>query len=179
MTLLVNWSFKMLGVSQFKGPSAHCLIRKQFHAKTSLIRWNSVHFGRIQKKIKTTQALIDKVQQLPPTSSTFSTESNLKITLEELLLQEETLWKQKSRDTRLTYFDLNTKFFHTSTVIRRRSNAINFLQTREGGWLSDRANIGGSFVTHFANLFASFHLILMMSWLSSSPQSFQMKITIS
>jgi hypothetical protein len=28
------------------------------------------------------------------------------------------------------------------------------LQTR-GGWLSDRAAIGGFFVTHFANLFAS------------------------
>jgi hypothetical protein len=76
-----------------QGSLAHCLIRKQFHAKTSLIRWNSVYFGRIQKKkkIKTTQALIDKVQQLPPTSSTFSTESILKIIFEELLLQEETL----------------------------------------------------------------------------------------
>jgi hypothetical protein len=49
------------------GSPAHCLIRKQFHTKTSLIRWNSVHFGRIQKKIKTAQALIDKVQQLPST----------------------------------------------------------------------------------------------------------------
>ena len=29
------------------------------------------------------------------------------------------------------------------------------MQTREGGWFSDRADIGGSFVTHFANLFAS------------------------
>jgi hypothetical protein len=114
-----------------------------------------VHFGRIQQKIKTTQALIDKVQHLPPTPSSFSTETNLKITLEELLLQEETLWKQKSRETWLTCSDLNTKFFHSSTVIRRRSNAINFLQSREGGWFSDRADIGGSFVSHFTTLFAS------------------------
>jgi hypothetical protein len=138
-----------------QGSPAHCLIRKQSHTKTSLIRWNSVHFGRIQQKIKTTQALIDKVQHLPPTPSSFSTETNLKITLEELLLQEETLWKQKSRETWLTCSDLNTKFFHSSTVIRRRSNAINFLQSREGGWFSDRADIGGSFVSHFSNLFAS------------------------
>jgi hypothetical protein len=29
------------------------------------------------------------------------------------------------------------------------------LKTSAGGWLSDRAEIGGAFVNHFANLFAS------------------------
>jgi hypothetical protein len=35
-----------------QGPPTHCLIRKQFHTKLSLKRWNSTHFGRIQKKKK-------------------------------------------------------------------------------------------------------------------------------
>jgi hypothetical protein len=99
--------------------------------------------------------LIDKVQQLPPSPSSFSTESNLKICLDELLIQEETLWKSKSRELWLTCSDLNTKFFHSSTIIRRRANSVNFLKTSAGGWISDRADIGDHFVHHFTNLFSS------------------------
>jgi hypothetical protein len=74
------------------------LIRKQFHTKESLKRWNAIHFGNIQKKIKATKAMIDKVQQLPPSPSSFSSEANLKVSLDELLIQEEVLWKSKSRE---------------------------------------------------------------------------------
>jgi hypothetical protein len=94
-----------------RGSLAHYLIMKQFHPKVSLHRWNSIHFGRIQKTIKFPRLLIDKVHKSPYPSS-FSTESNLKIALDELLLQEETLWKLKSRETWLTCTDLNTIFTH-------------------------------------------------------------------
>jgi hypothetical protein len=80
------------------GPPAHCLTRKQFHTKESLKRWNAIHFGNIQKKIKATKAMIDKVQQLPLSPSSFSSEANLKDSLDELLIQEEVLWKSKSRE---------------------------------------------------------------------------------
>jgi hypothetical protein len=71
------------------------------------------------------------------------------------LLKEEILWKSKSRELWLSCSDLNTKFFHTSTIIKRRSNAVNFLKTDSGSWLSDRASIGATFVSHFTNLFSS------------------------
>jgi hypothetical protein len=66
------------------------------------------------------------------------------------------LWKSKSREIWLTSKDLNTKFFHTSTLIKRRSNAVNFLKIGPRNWILDRATIGGSFVYHFSNLFSSF-----------------------
>ena len=99
--------------------------------------------------------MIDQVQQLPSNPSSFSSKSNLKISLDELLIQEETLWKSKSKEIWLTCFDLNTKFFHTSTIIKRRANAINFLKTSVGGWISDKVDIGDNFVNHFTNLFSS------------------------
>jgi hypothetical protein len=40
-------------------------------------------------------------------------------------------------------------------LIRRRSNAVNFLKTNEGAWVFDRAEIGGKFVSYFSDLFST------------------------
>jgi hypothetical protein len=32
---------------------------------------------------------------------------------------------------------------------------VNFLKTNEGGWVSDRSEIGGNFVDHFSSLFST------------------------
>ena len=40
-------------------------------------------------------------------------------------------------------------------MIRRRANAVNFLKTNKGAWVSDRAVIGGNFVSHFTELFSN------------------------
>lgn len=44
-----------------------------------------------------------------------------------MLLQEELLWLQKSRNDWLKHSDNNTRFFHTSTLVRRRRNKVGFL----------------------------------------------------
>ncbi|GLT54205.1 hypothetical protein SLA2020_274230 [Shorea laevis] len=98
---------------------------------------------------------IDMVQQATADPNSQALEKKLKSDLENLLIQEETLWRNKSRETWLTCKDLNTKFFHTSTLIRRRSNAVDFLKTNSGNWTSDRLEIGSNFVSHFSNLFSS------------------------
>lgn len=61
--------------------------------------------------------------------------------------REELHWKQKSRETWLTSLDLNTKYFHLSTVIKRRRNAIDFLIQESGLWTLDENEIGQAFVT--------------------------------
>jgi hypothetical protein len=134
---------------------ALCLPKKLSNTKLALLKWNSLHFGNIHKKIKETLNLIDSVQQAPPSSSTFEQEISLKLDLDNLLIKEESLWHSKSRETWLTCKDLNTKYFHTSTLIRKRSNAINFLKLDSCVWVSFRAEIGGNFISHFTNLFTS------------------------
>jgi hypothetical protein len=75
--------------------------------------------------------------------------------LDDLLFQEESLWRNKSREVWLTCKDLNTRFFHTSTIIKRRRNAIDFLKLPSGIWSSERQTIGSCFITHFKDLFSS------------------------
>jgi hypothetical protein len=137
------------------GSPAVCLVKKLAQTKAALKRWNTQHFGKIQTKIKSTLFKIDQVQQAPPCPQATLQESLLKKNLNDLLLKEESLWRSKYRETWLQCRDLNTKYFHSSTLIRRRSNAVNFLKISNGAWVSDRAEIGGTFVQHFSSPFSS------------------------
>ncbi|XP_059432574.1 uncharacterized protein LOC132165893 [Corylus avellana] len=98
---------------------------------------------------------LDFIQQSVPSSQSRDLEENFQKTLDDLLIQEESLWMNKSRELWLTCKDLNTKFFHTSTIIKRRRNAIDFLKMPSGNWTADRSDIGNCFTSHFKNLFSS------------------------
>lgn len=50
-------------------------------------------------------------------------------------LQEEMLWHQNSRVEWLQCGDKNTKFFHLSTLIRRRRNRVELLRADDGKWV--------------------------------------------
>lgn len=61
----------------------------------------------------------------------------------------------KSRNTWLTTRDINTKFFHISTIIRHRRNAIEFLKKEDGGWILTQEEIGDYITSYFSTLFQS------------------------
>lgn len=73
----------------------------------------------------------------------------------EAMKQEECIWKQKSRIEWLATTDLNTRYFHLSTIIRRRRNNIEMLKTGEGGWITERDQIGNHVVDFFQKLYDS------------------------
>ena len=66
--------------------------------------------------------------------------------LQEQLLREEVLWKQKSRELWLTCTDINTKFCHASIIYRRRYSSISSLKTAECVILGGRENTGNYLV---------------------------------
>jgi hypothetical protein len=54
-----------------------------------------------------------------------------------ILKLEEELWALKSRMGWVVERDRNTKFFHTSTIVRRRANKIVRLGNSVGEWIID------------------------------------------
>jgi hypothetical protein len=100
-----------------EGSPAFSLSKKWKNTKNALKSWNQIHFGNSQAKIKSLMADISDIQSFYPHSSVnASRKVVLQVALQEQLLREEVLWKQKSRELWLTCIDLNTKFFHASTA---------------------------------------------------------------
>ena len=84
-------------VKNFSGSSAFILSKKLKATKSALKIWNSSHFGNIQKKIAASLHQLDFIQQSPPTAFSFDQEVLLQKSLDDLLIQEESLWRNKSR----------------------------------------------------------------------------------
>ncbi|KAL0005393.1 hypothetical protein SO802_012954 [Lithocarpus litseifolius] len=92
-----------------------------------------------------------------PSHSLVVLEKELHRELECILNQEEELWVQKSRITRLVEGDRNTTFLHMTTIVRRRRNRISSIQNEMGKWILSEYGamdyIKGGFVKLFTSSF--------------------------
>lgn len=69
--------------------------------------------------------------------------------------REEKYWHQKSRIYWLKAGDANTKFFHLSTIQRRRRNTIDCIQDEDGRWSMDEIGVRRTFNKYFEKLFTT------------------------
>lgn len=58
--------------------------------------------------------------------------------MKKVLFQEEIMWFQKSRCKWLQFWDKNTKYFHGTTVFRRKRQRVEALQDLHGEWILDQ-----------------------------------------
>lgn len=131
--------------------SMKCLAEK-------LNAWNRDTFGNIfWKKRKLRRRLEGACNALEERSSVglLKLEMKLKRELADVLLQEEVLWMQKSRVDWLRMGDKNTKFFHTSTLARRRRNRVDLLMNDGGEWVSDKLELKNMALDYYKNLFTT------------------------
>lgn len=124
----------------------------------SLWAWNVHTFGDIFQRKKRLSSRLEGIQRAMGrycSNGLLSLERRLNREWEEVLFQEEMLWIQKSRVEWIKEGDMNTKFFHLSTLIRRRQNRIDSLLNSEGQWVTDKEGLKCLAVEFYKSLFTA------------------------
>lgn len=102
------------------------------------------------RELKVVQDLLD----VAPTDDLLGKEEILIKEFDAVLEQEEVIWFQKSREKWIALGDRNTKFFHTSTVIRRRRNRIDMLKDEGGRWITEVDELEKVAVDYYTRLYS-------------------------
>ena len=96
---------------------------------------------------------IEAIQKEDSMEENVTIEGSLQQELSEWLLQNKIIWRQKSRKLWLKEGDKNSRFFHTSTIIRRRKNLVDLFRGDDGEWILDKKKISENFLSKFKTLF--------------------------
>ena len=146
---VINQAWK----KQFVGSVGFRLFQKQRVTAEALKHWNKTIFGYCQTRISELTTTIEEVQANPPIEANLRLEAKLQCDLNGWLAKLEIVWKQKSRELWLKEGDRNSKFFHLSTIICRRRNAIDVIKGDNGVWIVNRKEIKDFVVDKFQDLF--------------------------
>ncbi|XP_072071679.1 uncharacterized protein [Arachis hypogaea] len=131
-----------------------CLLEVQKDATS----FNKKVFGNIFVKKRELERLLNDVQitlESREDQQLRIKEQVLHQELNAVLLQEELLWYQKSREQWVRCGDRNTKFFHLQTVIRRKRNKIHGLFLEDGSWATETTTLEMAANSFFQKLFST------------------------
>lgn len=120
-----------------------------------MIPCNKVHFGNIFRRKKNVLARLSGVQKsLSERENDYLTglEKELIQEYNQILYQEEIFWFQKSRVKWMVVGKRNMKFFHQSTIMRRRRNKIMMLKI-DNEWIKNDETLREHAFHHFASQF--------------------------
>lgn len=118
--------------------------------------WDQETVGNLPKKKAALRNRIEGVERARSKRDSqhlAQTEKELWGLYNRTLAQEELMWFQRSRCNWLKWGDQNTKFFHTSAVIRRKKNTIDGLKDEGGDWIFDQAAIRNMTRAFYTDLF--------------------------
>jgi ribonuclease HI len=125
--------------------------------------WNKREFGNIFHRKNRILARLNGIQcalASNPSESLSRIERTLREDYFNVLKLEEDFWALKSRVGWVVEGDRNTKFFHTSTLVRRRYNKIVRLRNSVGDWITDSDLIRLHIQQGFVDRFSSTHVQL-------------------
>ena len=121
-----------------------------------LSKWNRETFHNIFRRKAELFARLEGVQKLLSKGRyphLIKMEARLRREMDDVLNQEELLWFQKSRMDAIRDGDRNTRYFHLSTIIRRRRNRIEALRKDTGEWTFDPDELKNMVLSYWKSLF--------------------------
>lgn len=118
----------------------------------ALLNWSNNNVENIPRAVTKKKSELNSILENIGTSSDMKALTKCKKELESLTIQEETHWRQRSKDLWLKEGDRNSKYFHQAASNRKRNNTIRGITDSHNNWVEDD-NIETVFVDYFNNLF--------------------------
>ena len=123
--------------------------------RTALVSWNKNTFGHVGRKISSLQKKLQCLEERRSNNAVMEEVQGTKMELNKMLMAEEDMWHQRSRNCWLKSGDRNTSFFHTKASNRNQRNMISKIMDSNGAWQDEERRIGSIFVEYFEKLFTS------------------------
>ncbi|XP_039036083.1 uncharacterized protein LOC120172771 [Hibiscus syriacus] len=148
---ILRGSWKPRGIRMF-----HCsLVLQSSKTNVELETWKSLATLADEDLIASQDSGIGMALEKNETVYLLELYEALKNELDKVLEQEESLWHKKSRSQGIMKGDRNTKYFHASTIKRRKRNSIHMLQLEDGRRCDNQATLQSHAVNFFCKLFTS------------------------
>ncbi|KAL4627161.1 hypothetical protein ACB092_05G147900 [Castanea dentata] len=119
-------------------PFSNCI--EECH--TSLVSWNKNTFGHVGRNISFLQKKLQCLEERRSNNAVMEEIQGTKMKLNKMLMAEEDMWHQRSRNNWLKSGDRNTSFFHTKASNRNQRNMISKIMDPNGAWQDDEVRIG-------------------------------------
>lgn len=123
--------------------------------RLSLTQWNKSTFGHVGRKITVLRQKLQELDSTGKSRTDMEMMQETKLELNKLLLEEEDIWNQRSRNCWLKSGDHYTSFFHTKASNRHQRNAIVKIMDSNGMWQEEEEQIGKMFIDYYEQLFSS------------------------
>ena len=117
-------------------------IQKKIHdMQQSLSKWSATRIGSITRQTGSLRKRLKWLMHKPPCEANDREIRKVSAELDEMLLREEILWRQRSRATYIREGYRNTEWFHRQATWRRKQNTIMKLKNGQGQWVEEREDL--------------------------------------
>ena len=134
------------------------VLQFQKSAKSSMAKlkwWSKQEFEEREKELK---QMTEQLKSLKHNFKHYDSGDEIKKLerrINNLLIDKEMYWKQRSRADWLKEGDKNTKFFHSKASARNRKNKIQGIEDKQGHWTEEEAEVEVEFCEYFQEIFTS------------------------
>ncbi|KAL0393390.1 UNVERIFIED_CONTAM: hypothetical protein Slati_4305200 [Sesamum latifolium] len=114
-----------------------------------LSAWGRSYGREVRNRIKQLEDSLVSIRQAHLTENVKAREFHVKDELTKLITQEETFWKQRSKDLWLKEGDRNTSFFHAKASRPYQINSIRKLRKSDGTWTASVEGVQQCILEYF------------------------------
>jgi hypothetical protein len=169
-------------ISQVWKNDMHCnnlheLERKLTRLTSTLQHWSATSFGAVRKELRALRKKLEILRADPQRWVISEEEKEIEEKIIKLSLQEEIMWKQRSRIQWLIEGDNNTKFFHQKASRRQNKNKITQLTREDGTITEDIDEMQHMTMEFYSKLYSSEGTTNMEKVLSHVPRKVQEVLT--